>query len=157
LAETLPREGARLSELAPLRELPSELRQALQAAEQRLYEESAHPLLSLSRDELRTAAEQAGLEECTTELHDIYSRRRIRPEDIDRWLSAGERELTLGDCLRAVVQDAPPEGYAEPEELLRQLAEELKSRTHAQELQWRSRICLLSARRSGAAPQTSAQ
>ncbi len=146
LAELLPREGGRLSELQEVKSLPSRLLELLTAAERRLYDETHHPLLALDGKELRSAAGAAGLAVTDCRKRDLYEERTIKKADIERWLAPGESSSTLGDCIAAAGSAAGKE----PEEARIALQRELVRHTAGATVQWRTRLCLLVAeKRSG--------
>jgi putative ATPase len=167
LAEALPREGGRLSELPRLKDLPEELRQLLVRGEQLLYGESAaggHPLLSLDEDQLRQEAEQAGLGQPACEERDLWEERLLRAADLERWLKAEDESWTLGAALYkaageegthssaesgagAQASSASGSGGREGEGLLSRLQRELTSRLADTTVHWRTRVCILTATR----------
>jgi putative ATPase len=143
LAEVLPREGARLSELPQLQELPEHLRSLLAEGERELYEASPHPLLSFGEEELRNSALEAGLTVRTCSRRDFREERRIRPEDIERWLAAGVDAPTLGDHIYS--SNGSVEAEAQRHERLKELERELKSRAADRIVPWRTRVCFFTA------------
>lgn len=107
----------------------------LAKAEERLYRESAHPLLSWDAEDLAAGAREAGFSEISTELFTVTEERFIRPEDIDRWLNPGGEGLTIGTYL----------ALEEQTETVEELISWLKNRVGNTRTAWTSTLCLLHA------------
>jgi len=89
LAEPLPGQGTRLSALLDLSGEPPEFAARLREAEERVYRSPEDPLTAWGREEYRHAPEQAGFTGVAAEPAVSTGERRIRAEDLERWLGEG--------------------------------------------------------------------
>ena len=86
LAEVLPARGTRLSALLDLSSEPAEFGERLREAEERVYRDPADPLTAWDAEDYARAAGEAGLADVRTTVDSHVGPRRIRAEDVARWL-----------------------------------------------------------------------
>jgi putative ATPase len=147
LAEPLPARGTRLSALLDLAGVPEELRRRLGSAEDKIYRNPEDPLTAWDREEWLAAAGGAGLEVTGAETACFPSRRRIRPEDLERWLAIepsrparsrrGEAQASYGGQLARALSS----------EELQRLGELCGEQLAGREVEWTTVYLFLSASR----------
>ena len=133
LAQRIPRDGQRLSELVTIPD--QALRDGLAGAEEKLFGDPDKPMLSWSEDTITSAASGTGWTWQSTETVDVADHRTITASQLDHWLSP-DRENSLGSV---IVRDAGEEVRTQIAELL---AHDLAGRTVA----WRLRFLVATAR-----------
>jgi putative ATPase len=87
LAEIVPSEGTRLSELLDLRAQNGEFRKKLARAEETIYRDPDNPLVNWGAQEFCAALERAGFHVLEKESQRYSERRTVRSEEIERWLA----------------------------------------------------------------------
>ncbi|MDY7029384.1 MAG: AAA family ATPase, partial [Spirochaetota bacterium] len=149
LAESVPRKSQRLTaavkvqtekergEASAGKSRSAELLGLLEQAENRLYSDTEHPLISWDVQDLLDAAEGAGFHAAAAELLTLSEERYIRTQDIDRWLTPGRNNPGIGDYL----MDLAASGTVE--ELKTWLGETIGNTP----VEWHSAVCILTAER----------
>ena len=87
LHEPLLAEGRRISEEVDLRSLGIDLARRVLEVEEEMYSDSSDPRLSLTPEALASLAEKAGFVQVSTERTTEVLRRKVTPEQVDRWLT----------------------------------------------------------------------
>ncbi len=86
LAEIVPSQGTRLSELLDLQSESEEFRHKLGQAENVIYSNPDNPLVSWNTEEFCLLVQSAGFRVLRSESRRLADSRTIRKEDIERWL-----------------------------------------------------------------------
>jgi putative ATPase len=87
LAEIVPSEGMRLSELLNLESEDERFRRKLAEAEEGIYGDHENPLVNWSAEDYCKMLEKAGFKVLKRETRRFADRRTIRSQDIERWFS----------------------------------------------------------------------
>jgi putative ATPase len=132
LAEVLPARSTRLSALLDLSGEPPEFGQRLREAEEGVYRDPGDPLTAWDIEDYTRTAGEVGLAAAVTSLEAHTGPRRIRAEDLDRWL--GERS-NYGSRLGL------------PAELLKRLRVLAHAQLAGKEFSWTTAILFLNAMR----------
>jgi len=132
LAEPIPREGQRLSELPEAANLSGEEKRLLASAEEELFGEASDSLIGWTAQSLHDEIASAGGTTLTMEVSADSTVRRVSPRDIDFWFREGGEasRMSLGDRIRKRCGAAT--------------ADTLRARLHGcldfKEIQWKSTI-----------------
>ncbi|MEE8590834.1 MAG: AAA family ATPase [Spirochaetia bacterium] len=86
LAEIVPSQGMRLSDLLDLQSESEEFRHKLGQAENEIYTDPENPLLNWNPEDFCSLVESAGFRVLRSESRRMADNRTIRTEDIERWL-----------------------------------------------------------------------
>jgi putative ATPase len=130
LAEPIPREGQRLSNLAETKTLNAQVKNLLAAAEEELFSDNDDPMIKWTAQSLHDEISSIDDIALTMRVAADSAIRRISPQDIEFWFrEAGQSDrLSLGDRIRTKC-DAATTG-------------EIKARLHGcldfKEIAWRS-------------------
>ena len=130
LAEVVPRESQRLSELADQEE-PA-LAEALRRAEAAVYDASPDPRVGWRAQDPAAWAAEAGLSVEACEGVDTWGERRLSAADLDRWLAPD------APYARALTAQEPERAG----QIMRSVHAALAGKT----VRWRRRTCFLRAR-----------
>lgn len=133
LAQRIPRNGQRLSELVTIPDRT--LRDALAGTEQALFNDPSRPLLSWSEDTITSAAAGSGWKWQSTETTEVADHRTITASQLSHWLSP-ERENSLGSVI------ARNAGEEVRTQIAKLLTHDLAGRT----VPWRLRFLVATAR-----------
>jgi putative ATPase len=88
LAEVVPSQGMRLSELLDLESETAVYRKRLAEAEENIYADPGNPLVNWTAEDFTGLLHQAGFEVLKSECRRFADRRLIRNEDIERWFAS---------------------------------------------------------------------
>lgn len=107
LAEVVPRHSQRLSALVELDALAADLAGRVKAAEETIYADPAHPMVSWDKEDLVAACLTARLEVVSAEIERETTERRVTPADLARWFAPdppekGGRTTYAGHLLKAM-------------------------------------------------------
>lgn len=86
LAEIVPSQGTRLSDLLDLQSESEEFRHKLGQAENEIYTNPNNPLVNWNAEDFCSLVESAGFRVLRNESRRLADNRTIRTEDIERWL-----------------------------------------------------------------------
>ena len=137
LAEVVPSEGMRLSDLLDLHAQSEAFRKRLAEAEEKIYRDPGNPLVNWTAEDLCGIAENAGFKVVNRETRQFAARRTIRSEDIKRWFASQRGSYA---ARASAVLDA-----TEIERLRKICAEQLNGR----ELDWSSTVLFVGAEKGG--------
>jgi hypothetical protein len=87
LAEVVPSEGMRLSELLDLQSETEAFRKKLSKAEESIYRDPKNPLVNWSVEDFCGIVETAGFSILNRDTRRFADSRTIRPADIERWFA----------------------------------------------------------------------
>jgi len=133
MAQRIPRDGQRLSELISISDRV--LRESLAEAEERLFGDPDKPMLSWNQDTITAAVSGTGWKWRSSETMEVADNRTITAGHLNHWL-APEREGSLGT---AIVRNAG-------EEVRTRIAEWLARNLAGQTVAWRLRFLVATAR-----------
>lgn len=145
LAEVLPREGTRLSELLPEGALQPELVDSLQQAEAAVYEAQDDPRFNWSAEELAEAARGAGFRDPVVRCLEQVSTRTLTASEIRRF--CGVDSGTTGESEREGSPLAASIRERLDRDAIADLSQGLESALADRELEWRRIYILLTAAR----------
>jgi putative ATPase len=135
LAEVVPSQGMHLSELLNLKSEDEAFCGKLTKAEEKIYADPDNPLVNWSVGDLCGIVENAGFNILKRETQRFADRRTIRNEDIERWFAA--QNGSYADRASTVLNST------ELERLRKICTDQLTG----MELDWRSTVLFLSARK----------
>jgi len=139
LAEAVPAQGTKLSDLLDLSAEAEQFHSRLLEAEKLIYGNPDNPLVNWAPQDLRTQLGHAGFKDLNCVSQNLSEKRTIRPEDLGRWLETGSASG------RSYAEQAA--AVLEPKELERLRAlcgEQLSGR----EVDWHSTLVFITAEKS---------
>ena len=135
LAEILPAQSMKLSEVAGIDQLEKNLKKNLLAAEEQIYSNPANHLVNWNERDIVSACEAAGFQKNTCNKKIFQEKRLIKKEDILRWFEPSSDSAGYGRILKKLLNESDFSNITKF--FLRNLAD--------REVPWRSTVLFLTA------------
>ncbi len=140
LAEIVPSQGTRLSELLDLQSESEEFRHKLGQAENAIYSNPSNPLVNWNAEDFCSLFQSVGFRVLKSEFRKLADDRAIRTEDIERWLGL-QKEKQSEHTGSYATQASKILSYAELKRLRQICLDQLSGR----EVQWHSTVLFVTA------------